>query len=181
MGALERLYVEVGDKTLTKQTLQAYFHKLLNKERDGDIMLEWRFSTTVPLFKNKGNIQNYSNYRGIMLLRHTIKFWERVVKMRARRGVSIFVNKYGFMLGGSTKKGNHLTRRLMEKYRQRKKDLHMLFIDLIKSYDKFLLEVLLRCMEAKIIPMVYTRPIEDMNDGSNIRNTFQLRWGCTRD
>lgn len=32
-----------------------------------------------------------------------VKFWERMVKMRARRGMSIFVNIYIFMLGELTK------------------------------------------------------------------------------
>lgn len=44
----------------------------------------------VPLYKNKANIQNCNNYRGIKLLSHTIKVWEKVVKIRVRRGVSIF-------------------------------------------------------------------------------------------
>ncbi|KAG5608981.1 hypothetical protein H5410_020262 [Solanum commersonii] len=44
---------------------------------------EWRWSTMVPLYKNKGDIQNCNNYRGIKLLSHTMKIWERVVEMRA--------------------------------------------------------------------------------------------------
>ncbi|KAG5606591.1 hypothetical protein H5410_028083 [Solanum commersonii] len=43
---------------------------------------EWRWSTMVPLYKNKGDIQNCNNYRGIKLLSHTMKIWERVVEMR---------------------------------------------------------------------------------------------------
>ncbi|KAG5631295.1 hypothetical protein H5410_003012 [Solanum commersonii] len=50
---------------------------------------EWRWSTMVPLYKNKGDIQNCNNYRGIKLLSHTMKIWERVVEMRVRRGVPI--------------------------------------------------------------------------------------------
>ncbi|MCF6774931.1 hypothetical protein L3H44_11105, partial [Corynebacterium sp. MC-12] len=34
---------------------------------------EWRRSTMVPLYKNKGDIQNCNNYRGIKLLSHTMK------------------------------------------------------------------------------------------------------------
>ncbi|KAG5572387.1 hypothetical protein H5410_062153 [Solanum commersonii] len=51
---------------------------------------EWRWSTMVPLYKNKGDIQNYNNYRGVKLLSHTLKIWERVVEIRVRRGVPIF-------------------------------------------------------------------------------------------
>ncbi|KAG5618269.1 hypothetical protein H5410_018093 [Solanum commersonii] len=43
---------------------------------------EWWWSTMVPLYKNKGDIQNCNNYRGIKLLSHTMKIWERVVEMR---------------------------------------------------------------------------------------------------
>jgi hypothetical protein len=34
---------------------------------------EWRRSILVPIFKNKGNIQSCTNYRGIKLMSHTIK------------------------------------------------------------------------------------------------------------
>ena len=34
---------------------------------------EWRKNTLVPLFKNKGDIQSCSNYRGIKLMCHTMK------------------------------------------------------------------------------------------------------------
>lgn len=49
--------------------------------------------------QEKGDIQNYNNYRGIKLLSPTTKVWEKVVKRRLRRGVFIMKNWFGFMLG----------------------------------------------------------------------------------
>lgn len=36
----------------------------------------------VPIHKNKGNRQSCNNYRDIKFLRHTIKLWEKVIKIR---------------------------------------------------------------------------------------------------
>ena len=40
---------------------------------------EWRASTLVPIFKNKGDIQERKNYRGIKLMSHIMKMWERII------------------------------------------------------------------------------------------------------
>jgi hypothetical protein len=53
---------------------------------------EWRRSILVPILKNKGDIQNCTNYREIKLMSHTMKHWERVIEHRLRKLISVFKN-----------------------------------------------------------------------------------------
>lgn len=78
-----------------------------------------------------------------------------------RRDVSIFKNQIVSMPVYSTTEAIHLLRRL-EKYKERKIDLHMVFIDLEKTYDKVTREVFWRCFKSKDVPVTYIRVIRDI-------------------
>ncbi|KAK3562420.1 hypothetical protein QTP86_033655 [Hemibagrus guttatus] len=54
--------------------LASLFNRVLESERMPE---EWRRSVLVPIFKNKGDVQSCSNYRGIKLMSHTMKTWRK--------------------------------------------------------------------------------------------------------
>lgn len=55
---------------------------------------EWRWSTVVPFYKNKVDIKNCNNQKGIKLLSRITKVYKKVVEMRVRKGVSISENQF---------------------------------------------------------------------------------------
>ena len=56
--------------------------------RGGKIPDEWRESVMIPIYKNKGDVQECSNYRGKKLISHTMKIWERIIDRRIRANVT---------------------------------------------------------------------------------------------
>ena len=58
-----------------------------------------RDSVLIQMFKNNGDVHSCSNYRGITLISHTMKLWERVVKRKLRSELTFSEQQYGFMPG----------------------------------------------------------------------------------
>ena len=96
----------------------------------------WRDSVLVPIFKEKGDIQECKNYRGMKLLTHTFKIWERVLDRRVRECTDIHESQFGFMPGRSTTDAIFILKQTIEQYREGQKDICVTFIDLEKAYDR---------------------------------------------
>lgn len=138
--------------------------KILEQEK---IPNEWRGSILIPIFKGKGDVQECGNYRGIKLMSHTLKILERMIDARLREEVQIGKEQMGFMKGRGTTDGIFCLRQIMEKFGERQRDLHMVFIDLEKAYDRVPRQEVWRSLREKMVPEKYVRLIQEM-----YRNVF---------
>ena len=77
---------------------------------------------------------------------HTMKIWERIIEARLRDRVKISKQQHGFMPGKGTTDTMFALRKLMEKYRKDQREIHCVFVDLEKAYNRILREELWYCM-----------------------------------
>ena len=114
-----------------------------------------------------------------------MKLWERVIEKQIRYVTVIRENQFEFMPGRSATEAIHLLRKLMEKYREQKKDLHLVFIDLEKVYDSIPRSSIWDSLKNRSISQRYIEIIQDMYNrvSTNIQTpegmikTFSIKVG----
>ena len=77
------------------------------------IPTEWRDSVIIPIYKEKGDIQDCGNYRGIKLMSHTMKISEMIIDRRLRKETTIGDEQFVFMPGRGTTDVIFAVRQLM--------------------------------------------------------------------
>ena len=100
---------------------------------------------------------------------HTTKIWERIIDRRLREETTIGDEQFGFMPGRGTTDAIFAVRQLMEKHREKQKELHMVFIDLEKAYDRVPRQEVWRCMREILVPEKYAIIVQDMYEGARTR------------
>lgn len=91
--------------------------------REERIPEEWRDSVIVPIYKEKGDIQDCNNCRGIKLMSHTMKICEKMIDKRLRSETIVSEKQFGFMPGRGTTDAIFALRQLVEKYLEKEKAL----------------------------------------------------------
>ena len=125
------------DKCL--KSLTNIFNEILFKNK---LPEDWMLSSLVPIFKGKGDPLNLNSYRGIKLLEHTFKMYEKILDGRLHEAVDTDKMQYGFMPGRGTVDAVFVLRRLTKKFRAKNKNLFFVFVDLEKAFDRVPREVI---------------------------------------
>ena len=101
------------------------FQKIM---KSGTMPMEWGYSRTIPLYKGNGDALQCGKYRGLRLLEHGMKIWERVLYKRLNHVTMVDENQFGFMAAKSTSGTIFLIRQMQEKYLEKKKNLYHIFV-----------------------------------------------------
>ena len=114
-------------------TITQLFNSIIYESK---IPEDWDRSIILNCFKGKGDAMERGNYRGLKLLEHSMKLFERILEQHIRSAVNIDDMQFGFMPGKGTMEAIFIIRQMQERFLAKKKTLYLTFIDLEKAFDR---------------------------------------------
>ena len=94
---------------------------------------------------------------------HTMKLWKRIIHHRIGQIVELDDIPFGFRKGMLTTKPIFALRILQETYREKGRDLHMVFVYLEKAYDRVPRDLIWWSLGKKGIPEQYVAITHDIS------------------
>ena len=149
--------------------LRDIFRKILYEEK---APVEWGDSLTIPLFKGKGDALECGKYRGLRLLEHSMKIYERILLNRLKMIVKVDEQQCGFTSGKSTTDAIFMVRMLQEKYCRKKKKLYLVFVDLEKAFDKVPRKAIRWALRRQLVPEKLINQVMCLYEHSTSRAKF---------
>lgn len=126
---------------ITIDVFMPIYLKLFNLILDsGEVPHDWTLGMIIPIYKNKGAVDDCTNYRGITLLSCLGKLFTNILNDRLTYFSDstnlIHENQAGFRASYSTMDHCLLLKLLIDYYMASKKKLFCAFIDYQKAFDK---------------------------------------------
>ena len=150
-------------------TLCSVFNNIMRNDITPD---KWAESITIPLNKGKGDALECGKYRGLRLLEHGMKIWERILMRRLGDRIKISLQQLGFADGNSTTDAIFIARQLQEKYLQNKKELYHIFVDLEKAFDKVPRQAVSWALRRQMVPEYLVKAVMGLYTNSSSRVRF---------
>jgi hypothetical protein len=152
---------------------------------EGEIPTDWNKSYMINVYKGKGDALECGSYRGIKLLEHALKVFERVVEARLRQILCIDEMQFGFTPGKGTTDAIFILRQLQERYLVKKRELWMAFVDLEKAFDRVPRDVIWWALRelgveehtVAIIQAMYSKARTAVKIGAEESGEFEVKVG----
>ena len=146
--------------------LVAIFNEILSTGLSPE---EWTHSVTVPIYKGKGDPLMCGKYRGVRILEHGMKIWEKVLAVRLGALTNIHGSQFGFMPGKSTTDAIFCLRHIQAKYRAKNKLLYHIFVDLEKAFDRVPRSAIQWALRRQGVPELLVKAVMQLYVGSSTR------------
>lgn len=149
----------------------------------------WCLGSIIPLYKNKGSMDNPENYRGITILSCLGKLFTSVINKRlsifTAESMAIGPEQAGFKKGHSTMDHVFVLKALIDLYLHKRKRMYCCFIDYKKAFDTVaraeLWQKVLMCdINGKILTVIknmYSKAKSYVSMNGKLSNTFPCNIG----